>query len=307
MNNSGSWALSDRANTTTTDSARALDFTTQYESAVVYERNLQDMYDNSISELKDLQSKARERAPYNTNLCTMNPMYPTWNAKQPCYNNKSCDLNMHPVCQGGTDCNPMNSFYAGNNMNGMNMNGMNYHMSMPMSMHVAHYGDDEEDCDEEEDTDEEVEVEVEIECMEKPDKSSKKIKPMKRMSRNMMRALMGVAYDFNHWNQLPPQKNRLSTGNTFKYVLGRDNRPLYIVMLVAFLVFVIAVLVGIACVVKKSQHHHKRNKVLRDLKENAYIQYQMQGLNRPSYYSPTPSAPPYASKNSLMAGSVRKW
>lgn len=297
MNTSGTWALTDRANTTTTDSARALDYSTQYQSSVVYERNLQDMYNNAHSELKDLQFKARERAPYNTNLCTLKPMYPTWNAAQPCYP-QSCGLNMHPVCQGGTACNPPNTFYAG--VTNQAPLCPNYppdpYSQMPLSGGPlpSPPSDDECDSDEEEDANEVVVV----------NQKDKKMKPIKRMSRNMMRALMGVAYDFNHWNQLPPQKSRLSTGKTFKYVLGRDNRPLYIVMLVAFFVFIVAIMVGISCLAKKAHHRHKRNRVLKDLKEQAYLQYQLQQLSRPPYYSaPVPSAPPFPQ----LAGGLRKW
>ena len=297
MNASGTWALTDRANTTTTDSARALDYSTQYESSVVYERNLQDMYNNAFSELKDLQFKARERAPYNTNLCTMKPMYPTWNAAQPCYP-QSCGLNMHPVCQGGTACNPPNTFYAG--VTNQAPLCPNYppdpYSQMPLTGGPLPVPDDE--CDSEEGEEEDANEMIVV------NQKDKKIKPVKRMSRNMMRALMGVAYDFNHWNQLPPQKNRLSTGKTFKYVLGRDNRPLYIVMLVAFFVFIVAIMVGISCLAKKAHHRNKRNRVLKDLKEQAYLQYQLQQLSRPPYYSaPVPSAPPFQQ----LAGGLRKW
>ena len=132
-----------------------------------------------------------------------------------------------------------------------------------------------------------------------PDNSSQAQppKPMKRVSRNMVRALMGVAYDLNHWKDLPPQKSRLSTGETLKFVVGRDNRPLYIVMLIAFFVFIIALMVGIGCLSKKAHRRHKRKKLIKDLQEKAYLQYQMQQvpvqLQRPSYEA------------SLLGG--RKW
>jgi hypothetical protein len=322
MNSSGTWALSDRMNTTTTDSANALDFSTQYQSAVVYEQNLQDLYDNAHSELKDLQFKARERAPYNTNLCTLKPMYPTWNAAQPCYP-QSCDLNMHPVCQGGTACNVPNTFYAGVTRQApLCPNEPADPFSRPTEVGgffprtpalECHYREQDGDS-ETSDADEEIIIVNQLADPGPPGDVTKKIKPVERMSRNMMRALMGVAYDLNHWNQLPPQKNRLSTGKTFKYVLGRDNRPLYIVMLVAFFVFIVAIVVGISCFAKKMHHRNKRNRILKDLKEQAYLQYQLQGLqgfqgspfanlSKPPYYSSAPAAPLPVG----LSGGLRKW
>ena len=123
-------------------------------------------------------------------------------------------------------------------------------------------------------------------------------KPMKRVSRNMVRALMGVAYDLNHWKDLPPQKSRLSTGETLKFVVGRDNRPLYIVMLIAFFVFIIALMVGIGCLSKKAHRRHKRKKLIKDLQEKAYLQFQMQQLPRAQLQVPSYEA-------SLLGG--RKW
>ena len=304
MNASGTWSLSDRQNTTTIDSPNALDFTTQYQSAVVYEKALQDLYNNSFSELKDLQFKARERAPYNTNLCTLKPMYPTWNAKQPCFP-PACDLNMHPTCLGGTACNTPNTLFAGQ------------YMQAPLCPNLPPdpYGgqplDSDSDCSTDDDSHRD---DMEILIVNQPSEpESKKVKPTKRMSRNMMRALMGVAYDLNHWSDLPPQKNRLSTTETLKYVAGRDNRPLYIVMLIAFFVFIIAVMVGITCLAKKTHRKHKRKQVLKELKENAYLQYQLQQLSTPPVYYGGPRVPnapvaPIAPiAPNLMAGGVRKW
>ncbi len=305
MNTSGTWALTDRTNTTTTDSARALDFSTQYQSSVVYEKNLEDMYNNAVSELKDIQFKSRERSPYNTNLCTLKPMYPTWNAAQPCFP-PSCGLNMHPVCQGGTACNPPNTFFAG----GSPMSSLDPYSQIPLSQALLATPQIQAleeaiafPCESDEETED-----GEEDLFVVGQNRNEKIKPFKRMRRNMMRALMGVAYDINHWNQLPPQKNRLSTGKTFKYVLGRDNRPLYIVMLVAFFVFIISILVGITCLVNKSRHRSKRNRVIKDLREQAYLQYQLQNLqslSRPPYYgaATAPSAPPYPG----LTGGIRKW
>jgi hypothetical protein len=124
------------------------------------------------------------------------------------------------------------------------------------------------------------------------------VKPMKRVSRNMVRALMGVAYDLNHWKDLPPQKSRLSTGETLKFVVGRDNRPLYIVMLIAFFVFIIALMVGIACLSKKAHRRHKRKKLMKDLQQQAFLQYQMRSQMPPQLQVPSYEA-------SLMGG--RKW
>jgi hypothetical protein len=326
MNSSGKWSLADRNNTTNTDSARALDFTTQYQGSVVYDRNLQDMYSNSMSELKDLQFKARERAPYNTNLCTLKPMYPTWNATQPCFP-PGCGLNMHPTCFGNSPCNAPATVYAGiHQQDPLCPNGINPNLYIPGALDSyaqqaietavarenligtglkepfagcaasedsdsdASDASDASDCS---DVAEEVIVVADNASMEPA-----KIKPMKRMSRNMMRTLMGVAYDLNHWKDLPPQKSRLSTGKTLKFVMGRDNRPLYIVMLIAFFVFIIAIMVGIGCLVKKANHRSKRKKVLKDLQEKAYLQYQMQNMMPPL------TRPPY--ENSLMGG-LRRW
>jgi hypothetical protein len=293
MNTSGKWSLADRNNTTNTDSARGLDFTTQYQTSVSYERGLQDLYDNAYSELKDLQFKARERSPYNTNLCTLQPMYPTWNAAQPCFP-PSCGLNMHPTCLGNTSCNIPNTLFAGINPDAPFCPGsVNPNALIPGAFLgaeqeaadlAAAYSNEIGDVvvsDSEEDEEEAVVV----------SESTADPKPMKRVSRNMVRALMGVAYDLNHWKELPPQKSRLSTGKTLKFVIGRDNRPLYIVMLIAFFVFIIAIMVGIACLTKKAHRRHKKKKVLKDLQEKAYLQYQMQKL--PAYES------------SLLGG--RKW
>ena len=291
MNTSGTWSLADRENTTITDSARALDFATQYQPSVSYESGLQDMYSNMQSELKDLQFKARERSPYNTNLCTLQPMYPTWNASQPCFP-PNCGLNMQPTCLGNGPCNPPSTQFAGIDMQAPNCPGyVNPNMLIPGAMQGAQQlaadlaaAQDNAigDVVIPEDSDDEEAVLVTVQDTEKP-------KPMKRVSRNMVRALMGVAYDLNHWKELPPQKSRMSTGETLKFVVGRDNRPLYIVMLIAFFVFIIALMVGIACLSKKAHKHHKRKKLIRDLQEKAFLQYQMQrygGLaQQPSYES----------------------
>lgn len=301
MNASGTWSLADRNNTTNLDTAHALDFIDQYGSTVGYERNLQNLYENSLSELKDLQSKARERAPYNTNVCSLKPMYPTWNAKQPC-TALTCELNMHPVCLGGTACSPPNTFYA----------GINYQSPLCMAgPQLPSYAEDDScDSDVEDgsvDVDVVVTLQEEDDSDDTPDQSnqsnqSNQPKPIKRLSSNMMRALMGVAYDLNHWKDLPPQKSRLSTGKTLEFVVGRDNRPLYIVMLIAMFVFIMAIMVGIVCLTKKAHHRHKRNKVLKNLKEKAYLQYQMQNLQNMKNVAPSLSQP-----GSLMGGTLRKW
>lgn len=298
MNTSGKWTLADRANTTITDSARALDFSTQYQPSVSYERGLQDLYNNSYSELKDLQFKARERSPYNTNLCTLQPMYPTWNAAQPCMP-PSCGLNMRPTCLGNSACSLPSTLYAGIDADAPRCPGyVNPNALIP----GAALGGLEQALDiaaaninavgDVVDTDSEDEDAI---LVTQEDDDTPAVKPGKRMSRNMMRALMGVAYDLNHWKDLPPQKSRLSTGQTLKFVVGRDNRPLYIIMLIAFFVFIMAIMVGIACLSKKAHRHHKRKKVIKDLQEKAFLQYQMQNLPRagPSYES------------SLVGG--RKW
>jgi len=340
MNSSGKWSLADRNNTTNTDSARALDYSTQYQGSVVYDRNLQDMYNNSASELKDLQFKARERAPYNTNLCSLKPMYPTWNAAQPCFP-PSCGLNMHPTCLGNTVCQAPNTFYAGINQQAplCPKNGINPNLYIPGALDAyaqqaleiaaarenligsglkekfagcavsrsdnsdATHSDDGDDGDDVDSNcsdalEEVVVLEVPEENISEDDNSEvdAKVKPMKRISKNMVRALMGVAYDLNHWKNLPPQKSRLSTGQTLKFVMGRDNRPLYIVMLIAFFVFILAIMVGIGCLVKKANHRNKRNKVLKDLQEKAYLQYQMQNMMPPL------SRPPYD-----LGGGLRHW
>lgn len=299
MNTSGTWSLADRENTTITDSARALDFATQYQPSVSYERGLQDLYSNMQSELKDLQFKARERSPYNTNLCTLQPMYPTWNASQPCFP-PNCGLNMQPTCLGNSPCNPPSTQFAGIDMQAPNCPSyVNPNMLIPGAMQGAQQlaadlaaAQDNAigDVVIPEDSDDEEAVLVTVQDTEKP-------KPMKRVSRNMVRALMGVAYDLNHWKELPPQKSRMSTGETLKFVVGRDNRPLYIVMLIAFFVFIIALMVGIACLSKKAHKHHKRKKLIRDLQEKAFLQYQMQR------YGGMPQQPSYES--SLIGG--RRW
>lgn len=298
MNTSGKWSLADRNNTTVTDSSKALDFTTQYQTSVSYERGLQDMYDNMQSELKDLQFKARERSPYNTNLCTLQPMYPTWNASQPCFP-PNCGLNMQPTCLGNSPCNPPSTQFAGINPQSPGCpNSMNPNLLIPGAMQGAEQlAADIAAADANtigdvvvSDSDDEEALIITV-----PDNPAPK--PMKRVSRNMVRALMGVAYDLNHWKDLPPQKSRLSTGETLKFVVGRDNRPLYIVMLIAFFVFIIALMVGIGCLSKKAHRRHKRKKLMKDLQEKAYLQYQMQQvpvqLQRPSYEA------------SLLGG--RKW
>ena len=301
MNTSGNWSLADRNNTTVTDSARALDFTTQYQASVSYERGLQNMYDNMQSELKDLQFKARERSPYNTNLCTLQPMYPTWNASQPC-SPPNCGLNMQPTCLGNSPYNPPSTFFAGINTQSPACQGyVNPNLLIPGAMQGAEQfaadflaaqdsaiGDVVLTDSEGEDVFIIVEDELDETLDETLEDTPLQIKPMKRVSRNMMRALMGVAYDLNHWKDLPPQKSRLSTGETLKFVIERDNRPLYIVMLIAFCVFIIALMVGITCMSKKSHRRHKRKKLMRDLQEKAFLQYQMQRvpqLQVPAYES----------------------
>lgn len=305
MNTSGKWSLADRNNTTVTDSARVLDFSTQYQASVSYERGLQDMYDNSYSELKDLQLKARERSPYNTNLCTLQPMYPTWNAAQACLP-PSCGLNMHPTCFGNSPSSLPNTMYAGINGDAPLCPGyVNPNALIPGAEYGAQQlgfdiaaaqanaiGDVVEDTDSD---DEEAVLVTEMD-------EDAPIKPVKRMSRNMMRALMGVAYDLNHWKELPPQKSRLSTSKTLKYVVERDNRPLYIVMLIAFFVFVMAIMVGIACISKKAHRRHKRKKLVKGLQEKAYLQYQMQNL--PVYGNGNVAGMP-SYESSLVGG--RKW
>ena len=296
MNTSGKWSLADRENTTVTDSANALDFTTQYQTSVSYDRGLQDMYDNMKSELTDLQFKARERSPYNTNLCTLKPMYPTWNAAQPCFP-PSCGLNPQATCLGNSACNPPNTLFVGPDSQQMNCKGyVNPNLFIPGAMDGAvqqaadiavaqanAIGDVVVP-----DLDDEEAVLLTVE--DTPDVQPPK--PMKRVSRNMVRALMGVAYDLNHWKELPPQRNRLSTGETLKFVVGRDNRPVYIVMLIAFFVFIISLMVGIACMSKKAHRCHKRKKLMKHLQEQAFLKYQMQHM-QPSYES------------SLLGG--RKW
>lgn len=302
MNASGNWSLSDRQNTTTLDGPNALDYTTQYQGAVVYEQALQDLYNNSFSELKDLQFKARERAPYNTNICSLKPMYPTWNAAQPCFP-QACDLNMHPTCLGGTACNTPNTLFAGQYMQAPLC------PNIPPDPYNGQPLDSDSDCSSDDDHRDDMEILI-VNQPSNPTCPEKKVKPTKRMSRNMMRALMGVAYDLNHWSDLPPQKSRLSTGQTLKYVVGRDNRPLYIVMLVAFFVFIIAIMVGISCLAKKAHRKNKRKRVLKELKENAYLQYQLQQLSTAPpavpmpYYRPAALAAP---ASPLLAGSARKW
>ncbi len=300
MNTSGKWSLADRQNTTVTDSARALDFTTQYQTSVSYERGLQDLYDNMHSELTDLQFKARERSPYNTNLCTLQPMYPTWNASQPCMP-PNCGLNMQPTCLGNSPCNPPRTQFAGIDAQAPACPGyVNPNLLIPGAMQGAEQltadivkarentiGDVVvSDSDDEE-----------AYIITVPDQPPA-VKPMKRVSRNMVRALMGVAYDLNHWKDLPPQKSRLSTGETLKFVVGRDNRPLYIVMLIAFFVFIIALMVGIACLSKKAHRRHKRKKLMKDLQQQAFLQYQMRSQMPPQLQVPSYEA-------SLMGG--RKW
>jgi hypothetical protein len=296
MNTSGKWSLADRENTTVTDSANALDFTTQYQTSVSYDRGLQDMYANMQSELTDLQFKARERSPYNTNLCTLKPMYPTWNAAQPCFP-PSCGLNPQTTCLGNSSCNPPSTLFVGPDSQQVNCNGyINPNLFIPGAMDGAAQqaadiavaqanaiGDVVVP-----DLDDEEAVLLTVE--DTPDVEPPK--PMKRVSRNMVRALMGVAYDLNHWKELPPQRSRLSTGETLKFVVGRDNRPLYIVMLIAFFVFIISLMVGIACLSKKAHRRHKRKKLMKHLQEQAFLKYQMQHM-QPSYES------------SLLGG--RKW
>lgn len=320
MNSSGTWSLADRSNTTTLDSARALDFSTQYQPSVVYERNLQDMYNNAVSELKDLQFKARERAPYNTNLCTLKPMYPTWNAAQPCLP-PACETNLKPTCFGNSPCNPPSTFYAGTNyqapvcpgyppnpnllipgaLNGWAEQAADIARANSNARGLGEGGDDESDTSE-------AEEEVAVLDQDTSDMQNinlgnpYQVKPLKRISKNMMRALLGVAYDLNHWKDLPPQKSRLSTTKTLKFVVGRDNRPLYIVMLVAFFVFIVAIMVGIGCLSKKAHHKHKRNKVLKELKERAYLQYQLQNMSKLA----NPQSK-YSQMVANLAGGVRRW
>lgn len=294
MNTSGKWSLADRANTTVTDSARALDFTTQYQTSVSYERGLQDMYDNMTSELKDLQFKARERSPYNTNLCTLKPMYPTWNAAQPCFP-PSCGLNPQATCLGNSPCNPPSTLFVGGNEQAYGCPSyVNPNLRIPGAMQGAEQlAADIAEAQANAIGDVVTESSEDEEAILVTEEDVPKMKPMKRVSRNMMRALMGVAYDLNHWKELPPQRNRLSTGETLKFVVGRDNRPLYIVMLIAFFVLILALMVGIACLSKKAHRRHKRKKLMKDLQEKAFLQYQMQQMPRASYES------------SLLGG--RKW
>ena len=306
MNTSGKWSLADRENTTVTDSARALDFATQYQPSVSYERGLQDLYDNMQSELTDLQFKARERSPYNTNLCTLQPMYPTWNAAQPCFP-PNCGLNMQPTCLGNSACNPPSTQFAGIDKQAPNCAGyVNPNLLIPGAMQGAQqFAADLAAAQENEigdvvvpeDSDDEEAVLITVPDVPEPKK------PMKRVTRNMVRALMGVAYDLNHWKDLPPQRSRLSTGETLKFVVGRDNRPVYIVMLIAFFVFIMALMVGIAILSKKAHKRSKRKKLIRDLQEKAFLQYQMQQMQR--YNSPSFQLQQPSYEASLIGG--RKW
>ena len=63
------------------------------------------------------------------------------------------------------------------------------------------------------------------------------------------RSFKGVAYDLSHWDELPPQKMRLGTGQTLSYVLQRENRLSYILITAAVLV----VLVLLVCILFKNK------------------------------------------------------
>jgi hypothetical protein len=82
------------------------------------------------------------------------------------------------------------------------------------------------------------------------DKVDKKYLDIRTSPKNIVNTLRGIVYDLKHWKKLPTMNNQLSTkgstAKTLQFVFGRENRPMYLILLLSVVLLCVSIISGVA-------------------------------------------------------------
>jgi Flp pilus assembly protein TadB len=70
------------------------------------------------------------------------------------------------------------------------------------------------------------------------------VRALRDLPSNMLRTVQGIAYDGSHWSVLPPQRAALGASDTTAYVVSRDDRPLYLLLVMCVVVLLVAMVMA---------------------------------------------------------------
>lgn len=213
-NSSRVWTLADYANTTLDESNKINDISTGHQGAVTYDKNLALMQANANNEVKELQRRARGRVAYNTDSCMVQPLYPKWNAEN-AYScaSRQCELPLLEKYSSGAY-----TQLPGNN----ELESCELPVTLQQIPEIPRY----------------------------TEKLAKKSLKIRTSPKNIVNTLRGIVYDLKHWKQLPTKNNRLSTkgstAKTLQFVFGRENRPMYLILLLSVVLLCVSIISGVA-------------------------------------------------------------
>src|SRR3989344_2795463 len=263
------WTLSDNCNTTTDTSTKLEDGHGCAASNTAYFRNMELLHANSVNEVNELQSHLRQRMVYNTNHCNVRPIYPAWNNEL----GPQCRPSANDVVTDAirADTTLQNTHLNAKNAKPTNVKKVRWDASSIVVSPVN--GGDETDGNDTDGNDTDTDIDTATNTNENRGRSnsnsnssnnsssnSKRVERTQRAKKipvNAIRAVNGIIYDSANWKKLPLE----STKEKFEFIIGRDNRAVYVLLVVLLALLLISIIIGI----KQGLGHLKQKNKQKDM------------------------------------------